>query len=163
MPENAASAQPVMESQLAEHRHLFPLRWADMDALRHVNNTVYFRAIEEARMQIFGPLRQLFEPGTGVVLARAECDFIKPISWPGNIEIVHRPQRIGRSSLDCAITVCRENDPDTVYARSRAVVVLSHLESGTSRPWPAPLLAALKKQFAPAADPVGQPSTAHQE
>lgn len=148
MPDNAAPAQSRDESFSSEHRHVFPLRWADMDMLKHVNNTVYFRAIEEARMQIFGPLHHLFEPGTGIVLARAECDFVKPMTWPGNIEIVHRPQRFGRSSLDCSVIVCRENEPATVYARSRAVVVLSHLESGTSRPWPEALLQALKKQFA---------------
>lgn len=131
-----------------EHRYVFTLRWADMDALKHVNNTVYFRAIEEARMQIFGPLLHLFEQGTGMVLARAECDFLRPMSWPGNIEIVHRPIRLGRSSLDCNVLVCKEGEPDFIYARSRAVVVLSHLESGTSSPWPETLRQAVINQFA---------------
>ncbi|MHC8946811.1 acyl-CoA thioester hydrolase [Advenella incenata] len=150
MPDSVLSAPSQDGPTQGEHRHVFALRWADMDMLQHVNNTVYFRAIEEARMQIFGPLRPLFAPGTGVVLARAECDFLKPMSWPGNIEIVHRLVRIGRSSLDCNIHICKQGDSDTLYARSRAVVVLSDLASGKSSPWPAALLEQLQKQFASA-------------
>ncbi|MGO1766671.1 hypothetical protein CAP48_09805 [Advenella sp. S44] len=148
MPDSLLPSGAQDDSRPREHRHVFALRWADMDMLRHVNNTVYFRAIEEARMQIFGPLLPLFAPGTGVVLARAECDFLKPMSWPGNIEIVHRLARIGRSSLDCNILIRREGEPDTVYARSRAIVVLSDLASGKSSPWSAALLEQLQKQFA---------------
>ena len=148
MPDSVLPAGEQDASLPGEHRHVFALRWADMDMLRHVNNTVYFRAIEEARMQIFGPLRHLFAPGTSVVLARAECDFLRPMSWPGNIEIVHRLVRIGRSSLDCNILIRKQDEPDIICARSRAVVVLSDLASGKSSPWPAALLEQLQKQFA---------------
>lgn len=156
MPDSADSAVrvPPASSQdssiQGEHRYVFALRWADMDALQHVNNTVYFRAIEEARMQIIGPLRPLFAPGIGVVLARAECDFLKPMIWPGNMEVVHQLTRLGRSSLDCNILIYKEGEPDTVYARSRAVVVLSDLASGKSSPWSPALLEQLQKQFATA-------------
>lgn len=153
MAHSEKSALSADDSGQREHRHVFALRWADMDALRHVNNTVYFRAIEEARMQIFGPLRPLFAPGTGVVLARAECDFLKPMIWPGNMEIVHRLERIGRSSLDCHILIRKEGDPDSLYARSRAVVVLSDLASGKSSPWSEALLEQLHQQFAPVRSP----------
>ncbi|HLU03387.1 MAG TPA: thioesterase family protein [Advenella sp.] len=155
MPDSVLPASSQDGPPQGEHRHVFALRWADMDALQHVNNTVYFRAIEEARMQIFGPLRHLFAPGTGVVLAHAECDFLKPMSWPGNIEIVHRLARLGRSSLDCNILVYKEGEPDTLYARSRAVVVLSDLASGKSSPWSAVLLAQLQKQFTAAPSQAG--------
>ena len=154
MPDSADSADRISpassqdRSVQGEHRHIFTLRWADMDALQHVNNTVYFRAIEEARMQILGPLRHLFAPGTGVVLARAECDFLRPMSWPGNMEIIHQLARLGRSSLDCNILIRKEGEPDILYARSRAVVVLSDLASGKSSPWSAALLEQLQKQFA---------------
>ncbi|HBP30566.1 MAG: acyl-CoA thioesterase [Advenella sp.] len=155
MPDSVLPAPSQDGSMQGEHCHVFALRWADMDMLQHVNNTVYFRAIEEARMQIFGPLRHLFAPGIGVVLARAECDFLKPMSWPGNIEIVHRLVRIGRSSLDCNILIRKQGEPDTVYARSRAIVVLSDLASGKSSPWPAALLEQLQKQFAAAPSQAG--------
>src|SRR5690606_42145948 len=116
MAHSEKSASSADDSGQREHRHVFALRWADMDALRHVNNTVYFRALEEARMQIFGPLRPLFAPGTGVVLARADCDFLKPMSGPANIEIVHRLVRNGRSSRGSNINICKQGDSHTLYA-----------------------------------------------
>lgn len=155
MPDSVLSAPEQGGSVQGENRHVFVLRWADMDALQHVNNTVYFRAIEEARMQIFGPLRHLFGPGIGVVLARAECDFLKPMSWPGNIEVVHHLVRIGRSSMECNILIRKQGEPEILYARSRAVVVLSDLASGKSSPWPAALLEQLQRQFAAAPSHAG--------
>lgn len=148
MPDSSMPTGALDDVVYGEHRHIFALRWGDMDILRHVNNTVYFRAMEEARIHIFAPMHDLFAAGTGIVLARAECDFLKPMTWPANIEVVHQPVRLGRSSLDCSVLVRREGEPDTVYARARTVVVLSHLETGTSSAWPESVRAALAKQFA---------------
>jgi len=155
MPDSSMPTGASDDAIYGEHRHIFALRWGDMDILQHVNNTVYFRAMEEARIHIFAPMQNLFPAGTGIVLARAECDFLKPMTWPANIEVVHQPVRLGRSSLDCSVLVRREGEPDTVYARARSVIVLSHLKTGTSCAWPAPVRAALEKQFAAIPSPAG--------
>lgn len=147
MQETVGAEQAQEHTGSGEHRYVFSLRWADMDMLRHVNNTVYFRAAEEARMQIFGPMRALFEPGTSVVLARAECDFLKPMTWPGGMVVIHRLTRLGRSSIDCQVIIEKEGEPGVEYARSRTVVVLSHLASGKSHPWSEPLVKQLRQQF----------------
>ena len=38
-------------SRLLVHTSLQPMRWGDMDALGHITNTVYFRYMEQARIE----------------------------------------------------------------------------------------------------------------
>ena len=65
-------------------RHIFrcPLRWADMDAFGHVNNVVFLRYLEEARIDFMFRLA----PGEGSasftggsVVARHEIDYLRPL------------------------------------------------------------------------------------
>ena len=43
------------------HSFSFAMRWGDMDMLGHLNNTVYFRAMEEARIAFINAIRPYFE------------------------------------------------------------------------------------------------------
>ena len=66
-----------------------PIRWGDMDSLGHVNNTVYFRYLEQARIEwLFAltPERSAFE-GTGPVIVNASCTFLVPLVYPGEIAV----------------------------------------------------------------------------
>ena len=71
------------------HVERIAIRWGDMDAMGHVNNTVYFRYMEQARISWFDAL----VPGdgawssTGLVIANASCNFKKPINYPGTVEV----------------------------------------------------------------------------
>lgn len=62
--------------------------WGDMDAFEHVNNTVYFRYFEDARMVFFtqlGVMQHLKETGVGPILASTRCDFRAPLNFPDEI------------------------------------------------------------------------------
>ncbi len=64
--------------------------WGDMDANRHVNNVVYFRYIEHARLRYFGELgfsKMQEETGIGPILAWADCRFRRPLSYPDTVSI----------------------------------------------------------------------------
>ncbi|MEX0677534.1 MAG: thioesterase family protein [Pirellulales bacterium] len=64
--------------------------WGDMDANRHVNNTVYFRYIEHGRLWYFHELgfsREQQEAGIGPILAWADCRFRVPLSYPDTVSI----------------------------------------------------------------------------
>ena len=52
-------------SRLLVHTSRLPIRWGDMDALGHVNNTVYFRYMEQARIEW---VRALFPAHAGEAL-----------------------------------------------------------------------------------------------
>lgn len=44
------------EKKKLTHEMVIPIRWGDMDAMGHVNNTVYFRYLETVRIAWFGSL-----------------------------------------------------------------------------------------------------------
>ena len=50
------------------HSVRMPLRWGDMDAMGHVNNTVYFRYLEQARIDLAGLELPVFEEGVDVAI-----------------------------------------------------------------------------------------------
>ncbi len=70
-----------------------PLQWGEMDAFGHVNNTVYFRWFESARMSYFGRLGwpQVQETtGVGPILHSTQARFRAPLVWPDTITVATR-------------------------------------------------------------------------
>ena len=67
--------------------------WGDMDAFGHINNTVYFRYFEDARIAYFdkiGVHEQKKQFDTGPILARTHCNFRLPLDYPDRIHIAAR-------------------------------------------------------------------------
>jgi acyl-CoA thioester hydrolase len=65
-----------------------PVAWGEMDAFRHVNNTVYFRYFETARIALFEQVG--FAPseesgGVGPILAATDCRFRVPLTYPDTV------------------------------------------------------------------------------
>src|ERR671914_1143445 len=75
--------QSPMDERKQVHVERIAIRWGDMDAMGHVNNTVYFRYMEQARIGWFEGLL----PGddawksTGIVVANASCNFKRAINY----------------------------------------------------------------------------------
>jgi acyl-CoA thioester hydrolase len=71
------------------HTERIAIRWGDMDAMGHVNNTVYFRFMEQARIGWFDALVPEEEAwkSTGIVIANASCNFKRPFNYPGTVEV----------------------------------------------------------------------------
>jgi acyl-CoA thioester hydrolase len=71
------------------HVERIAIRWGDMDAMGHVNNTVYFRYMEQARIGWFDALVPQAEAwkSTGIVIANASCNFKRAINYPGTVEV----------------------------------------------------------------------------
>ncbi|MGE5468891.1 MAG: acyl-CoA thioesterase [Ignavibacteria bacterium] len=114
-----------------------PIRWGDMDALGHVNNTVYFRYMEQARVEWLDALG--FDLGAvhdeGVVIVNASCTFLLPLTYPGDVEVRMFFDKPGRSSLQTHYEL-RKRGEDTVYAEGAAKVVWINQATGKSAPWP---------------------------
>ena len=87
-PSNS-SPDPTLLSDLPV-RVTIPVAWGDLDALQHVNNTVYFRWFETARVSLFrrvGWLGERRADGVGPILARASCIFRLPVSFPDTVDV----------------------------------------------------------------------------
>lgn len=67
-----------------------PVLWGDMDAYQHVNNTVYFRYFETARIAYFeklGLVELREESGIGTILGSVQCKFRIPLTYPDKISV----------------------------------------------------------------------------
>src|SRR4051794_40972368 len=72
--------------------------WGDMDSYQHVNNVVYFRYFENARLEYFKQLSwfELEETGgIGPILAATSARFRKALTYPDTIHIAARAQELG--------------------------------------------------------------------
>jgi acyl-CoA thioester hydrolase len=129
-----------------------PIRWGDMDAFGHVNNTVYFRYMEQVRI---GWFEELGLPpsnpqGQGPVVVNASMEFLKQLHYPGDVIGRMSVGKPGRSSFDTGFELVRADDPHTVYARGAARCVWVDYAVGKSVPMPESLRAAIEN--APLAD-----------
>lgn len=64
--------------------------WGEMDAFGHVNNIVYFRYFESARIAYFEALRYLElmrDTGVGPILAETHCRFRLPLRYPDRLVV----------------------------------------------------------------------------
>ena len=81
-------------------KHEIVVAWGDMDALSHVNNSVYFKYYEAARMAFFekiGANTIMKEQNIGPILASAFSQFRAPIVYPETIEIGVTVSELGDS------------------------------------------------------------------
>ncbi|KXU86207.1 thioesterase [Paraburkholderia monticola] len=123
-----------------------PIRWGDMDAFGHVNNTVYFRYMEQVRISWFEHMDFLGEraDGQGPVIVNASMEFLKQLHYPGDVIGRMSVATPGRSSFDTAFELLRADEPDTLYARGAARCVWIDYAAGKSVPVPDVLRAAIE-------------------
>jgi acyl-CoA thioester hydrolase len=121
-----------------------PIRWGDMDAFGHVNNTTYFRYMEQARIEWFAQLLagSGHEEG-GPVLINAQCSFLRQLRYPGTVEVTVYVGAVGRSSIETMYEMRRSDQPDIVYAAGAAKVVWTNLKQEKSAPLPDQIRARL--------------------
>lgn len=127
------------ESGLRLHLPI-PLRWGDLDAYNHVNNTAMLRLLEEARVRAFwspgpgedAPPTAVLDSGerggrTLTLIAHQEIEYHAPVPYrrePLDVQLWFGA--LGGSSVDVCYEVFDHPIPDvpqTLYARASAVVV----------------------------------------
>lgn len=115
------------------HRILIPVRWGDMDAYGHVNNTVYFRYAEQARIEWLESLgvRVVPDQDQGPVIINASCTFLKPVTYPATIEVRTLVGKPGRSSIPTYFEMRCEGS-DELYAEGASKMVWWNPRTGKS-------------------------------
>src|SRR5215207_4705675 len=91
-----------MNEKKLVHVERIDVRWGDLDAMGHVNNTVYFRYMEQARIGWFESLLPRGEAWNmvSIVIVNASCNFRKPINYPGTVEVKVFAGEPGGSSVE---------------------------------------------------------------
>ena len=101
-----------------------PIRWGDMDAMGHVNNTVYFRYLETARIDWFTSLGVAPDPkGQGPVIVNAFCNFHRQLEYPGDIRVTVYASDPARTTFETWVTIERLDQPGEVYASGGATTI----------------------------------------
>jgi acyl-CoA thioester hydrolase len=76
----------IPEAKKLVYEMRFPVRWGDMDAMGHVNNTVYFRYLETARIEWMVSVGCNPDPrGQGPVIVNAFCNFYRQLEYPADV------------------------------------------------------------------------------
>lgn len=115
-------------TKLAGYRTMtcLPVQWGDQDAFGHVNNVVYFRWFESARIDLLNACRsQVSMSGTGLgpILASITCDYKRQLRFPDTVYVGSKVTRVGRSSAEIshAIFSCEQRD---IVAEGVSVIVV---------------------------------------
>lgn len=72
--------------------------WGDMDAFGHVNNVMYYRYIESARINYFDALN-IFEQKVLTVVASNQCKYLRPVFYPDQLKIAVRVDELRNSAM----------------------------------------------------------------
>lgn len=150
----------IPEHKILVHELTLSILWGDMDALAHVNNTVYFRYMEQARVSWIQSIQgQVNSDEEGPVIANTFCNFYRPLVFPGEVLVKLYVAPPGRTSIDTFVTIERADEPGSPYAAGGATLVWVSMADGRPMPLPpafraiAGLPPALPGQDAPPALP----------
>jgi acyl-CoA thioester hydrolase len=127
------------------HVERMRMRWGDMDALGHMNNTIYFRCLEQARISWFDSIGVDYRTQPeGPILGTISCRFIVPIVYPADLEVTVQAGAPRRSTFTLFSEIREAGDPARVYATAEAVMVWIDLAQGKSRTLPDSIKALLE-------------------
>lgn len=123
------------------HSCSIPVRWGDMDAYGHVNNALYMRYLEEARVQLLEAIGISLDPdGEAPVVINVGCTFFKPVVYPDTLRIDCYIKDPGRSSFMTIYQVYSEKDPENPVSEGYAKVVWIDHRTERSVPLPETVL-----------------------
>jgi acyl-CoA thioester hydrolase len=140
--ETETMAHPDLPSALATLHADFPIvialpaQWGDMDAFAHVNNTVYLRWFESARIAYgarIGLADRMARENIGPILASISCDYRRPITFPDTVHVGSRVSRIGRTSFTMDHRLVSEA-AGAIAAKATSTLVLFDYRSRKSHP-----------------------------
>ncbi len=114
-----------------------PIRWGDMDAMGHVNNTVYFRYLETVRIDWMRSIGCQPDPqGEGPVIVNAFCNFYKQLEYPGDVRVKMYVSDPARSTFESWGTMERADAPGVIYAAGGATTIWVNFPAQKSAPLP---------------------------
>lgn len=119
-----------LDNRKALFRMPIALRWRDLDAFNHVNNSTFLTYLEEARIRWFDSLGgawigDAFAP----LMAAVQVNYRAPIAYPSSVVVALSADRVGNTSLTLGHRIVSE-DEATLYADGHVVMVWIDRASG---------------------------------
>jgi acyl-CoA thioester hydrolase len=122
----AAMKYEIPELKKLVYEMHIPMRWGDMDAMGHVNNTTYFRYLETVRIEWMRSIGCQPDPaGEGPVIVNAFCNFYKQLVYPGDVLI-----KMTWGTME------RADEPGVIYAAGGATTIWVNFPLQKAAPLP---------------------------
>lgn len=120
------------------------IRFADIDAMGHVNNAVYFTYFEQARIHFFATAmnRSWDWKKLGILVAHNEIDYYKPVLLQDHITIKVSCMNIGSKSFTLGYHIMRGNE---LCSKGASVLVCYNHEQKQTQQIPAEWVEMLGK------------------
>lgn len=124
-----------------------PVAWGEMDSFAHVNNVVYFKYFESARIEYFrriGFPDWMKETGIGPILASTSCRFRKPLTFPDRVTVGARVTGLenDRFTMDYRVV---SHALDAVAAEGEGLIVAYDYRGGEKAAVPQEIRARIMK------------------
>jgi acyl-CoA thioester hydrolase len=115
-----------------------PISWGEMDAFQHLNNVVYFKYFENARIAYFdklGLMDMMAGTGIGPILAATSCRFKIPLTYPDKVLVGAKVTHIGEDRITmghCIFSTTHQK----IAAQGDALVVTFNYQENKKAPVP---------------------------
>lgn len=124
-----------------------PVQWGEMDYFRHVNNTVFFRYFESARiayLERIGFREEGAAEGTGPILASTHARFRRPLAFPDSVRVGARTTEVGEDRFTMEYRLVSEAQ-EAVAAEGGGVLVSFDYAAGRKAPLPEGVRRAIER------------------
>lgn len=138
MVQNLSKQYPIVISQ--------SVVWGDMDAYGHVNNTKYFRYFEDVRiayLDAVGVTELKNQSNIGPIVAKTECNYLLPLTFPDNIEIATNVILLSEKKFKMNYVVY-SHEFERVAAKGSALIVFYDYNQNKSCNIPAKIVDAIE-------------------
>ena len=144
--EAANPASTISGSPAPLFRVPMAVRWRDLDAFNHVNNSKYLSYLEEARLHwMIGVPGKGLDDHVAPVVAAAQLNYRRPIGWPAQVVIELFVERLGNTSLTIGHRIVDATDAGVLYCDGLVVMVWIDRDSGAAAALPDPVREACSR------------------
>ena len=113
-----------------------PVLWGDMDSFQHVNNVIYFRYFESARIQYFDTLgwnEIMKQEGIGPILGSTSCRFQIPLTYPDTVFVGAKITEMEEKCFTMEYLIVSERHPEPVAEGTGVVVCYNYKKNKTTQ------------------------------
>ncbi len=124
-----------------------PIAWGDMDYFRHVNNIVFFRYFESARIAYLERIRfedEVKQGGVGPILHSTRARFRRPVTYPDRVFAGARTMEMREDRIEMEYRVVSEK-LEAVAAEGGGTVVAYDYSKGRKASLPAAVREAVRQ------------------
>lgn len=113
-----------------------PVQWGEQDAFGHVNNIVFFRWFESARIDLLNDFHSavtMSGSGLGPILASIKCDYRRQLRFPDTVYVGSKITRVGRSSADISHAIVSTQQVEVVAEGVSVIVIFDYTAQRVTR------------------------------